>query len=448
MNNIYKINRNLFNIYLLFTREPFSKAYIEELEFFSNGNNSVIGLISFDLIDSDYSAVVLSRDESKQYRAENVKTSLTTSEEAEIWVKKEMNSDKIIIHDNDTVFFDLFNIVAKEKQIHPYFKELNNNEGFSGSKDVIKEISYHYKDIDGNFIEQFQSINGFDARLWELYLFCLCREEGFSFKRNKYAPDFIIEKSNDIIAIEAVTISRDLNKKVDIKNFNPKSREETTKLLENEIPLKFGSALFSKLKKKYWEFEHVKGKPLLIAIADFHDTMSMTWSFPALTSYLYGYKYEAKHDENGKLIITPIKIKGFVKKTGVKIPSGFFNQPDSENISAILFSSTATISKFNRMGKQAGLGSENLSIIRMGAKHNFDENSSESIPFMHQINEECNELWSEGTSIFHNPNALIPLKEELFPAVAHHYFLDEFISSVFPEFFPYFSMNQNIVSIK
>lgn len=442
-----KINRNLFNIYLLFTREPFSRTYINELEFFSNGDNTIIGLVSLDLIDNDFSGVVLSRDQSKQYRAENVITCLSTLEEARQWVQKEMSSDKIIIHDNKSNFFDLFNTITKENQIHPYYNSLKNDEAFSGSKDVIKEISYHYKDIDGNFIEQFQSLNGFDARLWELYLFCLCREESFSFKRNKHAPDFIIEKFNEIIAIEAVTISCDSSKKIDIKNFEPKSKEETTELLKDEMPLKFGSALFSKLKKKYWELEHVNGKPFLIAIADFHDTMSMTWSFPALITYLYGYTYEAKHDKNGKLVITPIKITEFVKKTGTKIPAGFFNQPDSENISAILFSSTATVSKFNRMGKQAGLGSEKLSIIRMGAKHNFDENSSESIPFINHINEECNELWSEGVSIFHNPNAIIPLKKELFPSVAHHFFKDENISSIFPNFFPYFSMNQNIVSV-
>jgi len=50
-------------------------------------------------------------------------------------------------------------------------------------------------------------------------------------------------------------------------------------------------------------------------------------------------------------------------------------------------------------------------------------------------------------SIFHNPNALIPLKEELFPSVAHHYFKDKNILSVFPEFFPYFSINQNLISV-
>lgn len=441
------INRNLFNIYLLFTRVPFVRYLTQELEFYKKGNNELIGLISFDYTDSDYSAVILSRDKSKQYRAEKVTASMLTIEEARIWIDEQMSIDSITMHDNKSEFFDLFEIIVGDEQLHPHFVLLKEHLAFSAAKSVIQEVSYHYKDIDGNFIQQFQSVNGFDSRLWELYLFCLCREESFSFNRNKNAPDFLIEKFGNEIAIEAVTVNRKQKDKESILNYNPKSIEEINQELENEMPLRFGSALFDKLKKKYWELEHVKGKPLVIAIADFHETMSMTWSFTALTNYLFGYKYDFHHDENGDLIILPIKIQEFIKKTGSSVPSGFFFQPDSENISAVIFSSTATLSKFNRIGKQAGLGSDKSTIIRMGAKHNFDKNASLPDAFSYVVTEECNESWAEGVSIFHNPNAKIPLDPELFPSVAHH-FLDEEqqIHSFFPDFFPYFSISQNIIT--
>jgi hypothetical protein len=38
------------------------------------------------------------------------------------------------------------------------------------------------------------------------------------------------------------------------------------------------------------------------------------------------------------------------------IPAGFFRQPDAENVSAVLASNQATLTKFNRMGKIAGFG--------------------------------------------------------------------------------------------
>ena len=46
------------------------------------------------------------------------------------------------------------------------------------------------------------------------------------------------------------------------------------------------------------------------------------------------------------------------------------------------------------------------------------------------------ETWGEGISIFHNPNALRPLPEELFPSVAHHQFIEGQIRSHIPEFHP------------
>ena len=444
-NDVKRINRNLFNIFALFTREPFARFISKELDFFSNLDYSVIGLILLDYTDNNYTCILLSRDISRQYRAENLKVDIKTLQQAEKWIIENLNNSVIVHHDNKTEFFDIFKEEVNEKQRHPYFDLLKNSIALSSAKETIKEISYHYKDIDGNFIQQFQSINGFDARLWEIYLFCLCREEYFSFKRNKNAPDFMIEKNNVEIAIEAVTIGRNKNTEINEKKFKPKSLTEINEELKNEMPLKFGSVLFDKLKKEYWKKEHVIGKPFIIAVADFHDTMSMTWSFPALIDYIFGYRYEHWHNDKGELIIKPVKINEFIKKTGATVPAGFFFQPKTENISAIIFSSTATLSKFNRMGKQAGLGSNKSNIMRIGTCHNFEKNASKPNLFQYQVNENCKELWSEGVSIFHNPNALIPLNPELFPSVAHHFFKDENIESFFPDFYPYSSMNQNIV---
>ncbi|MCG8450861.1 MAG: hypothetical protein MI725_14945, partial [Pirellulales bacterium] len=114
-----------------------------------------------------------------------------------------------------------------------------------------------------------------------------------------------------------------------------------------------GSALFSKLQKQYWNLPHVTGKPLVFAIADFHDDQSMLWTATALHEYLYGVRHESHHGESGELVVDPIQI--LTHKVGEKeVPSGFFFQPDTENVSAVLFSASGTISKFNRLGRQAG----------------------------------------------------------------------------------------------
>src|SRR5699024_6681360 len=106
--------------------------------------------------------------------------------------------------------------------------------------------------------------------------------------------------------------------------------------------------------------------------------------------------------------------KDYIKPNGTKIPSGFFFQPNTENISAIIFSTCGTISKFNRMGKQADLGSELPILIRIGAFHNHESNAIDPTFRHYQVNQESNETWSEGVIIFHNPNAKYPIDPNLF----------------------------------
>ncbi len=77
---------------------------------------------------------------------------------------------------------------------------------------------------------------------------------------------------------------------------------------------------------------------------------------PAINDYLFGLRATWHKDQDGKLHIKENAIREH--RWGNKaIASGFFNQPDAEHVSAVLFSNSATLSKFNRMGKLAGFGS-------------------------------------------------------------------------------------------
>jgi len=167
------------------------------------------------------------------------------------------------------------------------------------------------------------------------------------------------------------------------------------------------------------------------------------WSSTALINYLYGVKHEYHYNEKGELVITPIKLKSH--KVGDKeIPSGFFFQPNSEHVSGILFSASGTISKFNRIGKQAGFGDPKIIMIRQGMCHNHDPNASVPNNFRYIVNTKCNETWAEGISLFHNSNAIHRISKDLFPSIAHHEFINGQIISFLPEFHPYSSFTINI----
>jgi hypothetical protein len=159
---------------------------------------------------------------------------------------------------------------------------------------------------------------------------------------------------------------------------------------------------------------HVKGHPLVFAIHDYHQEASMIWSRPALCEYLYGIRTRVR---DGKPHVELIETHSW---NGKEIPSGFFNQPDSKNVSAILFSNQATVTKFNRMGKLAGLGGAEIKMIRNGFLSNPDQSAIHPIPFSIDVDDPAyEESWADSLVMYHNPNATNPLDPRLFPDISH-----------------------------
>lgn len=441
-----------FNALAGYSRSPAASYISQELKWFSNTEETIIGVLLIDTIDSDYVCVVLGRDESGKFRAFDVSPGIESLEKATIWIKGSIRwhtskNKKIFPQGEKIKALDLFSPVVPIEQQNPFFINLNSNVVFYPAKKIINEMMPHFIDIDGNFVQQFQS-TGFDSRLWELYLNSYFTEEQLFVVRKYHTPDFLVKKYGKEVAIEAVIVGRNPdNPPKYFKKYNvPKFPNDIIEEQSNAMPIKFGSPLYSKLKKEYWKLPHVNGKPIVFAIADFHDDQSMLWSSTGLINYLYGVKHDFYHDEKGKLIITPIKI-GSHKIGNKEIPSGFFFQPNSEYVSAVLFSASGTISKFNRLGRQAGFKPDNVIMIREGTCHDHDPNASIPKFFRYKVDESSNETWGEGLSMYHNPKAIHPIPKELFPSIAHHEFQDGQIVSVLPEFHLYASLTFNIQGV-
>ena len=190
------------------------------------------------------------------------------------------------------------------------------------------------------------------------------------------------------------------------------------------MPIKFGNPLFEKLKKKDWERSHVQGFPYLIAIADFHGPQTMTWSGSALSSYLFGLeiKFDCASDGGSFWHYEPIKKHKWEEK---HIPPCFFDQPSAENISAVLFTNAGTLPKFNRMGVLADFGDPSVRLIRKGTILNPNPQSALPFPFLADVDEPgYDEGWADELQVFHNPNAVCPLDQGLFPNATHHFLED------------------------
>lgn len=432
------------------SRRPSASYVSTELEWYANEDESLLGVVLLDTIDNDYVSLVMVPDEAERYRCFNLECSIPTLEEARAWLINTMKWHtgqelRVSPQGDSPQGLSLFDPITPIDKQHPYFAHLANSIAYLPAKEIISRLMPHYVDIDGNFVEQFQT-SGFDARLWELYINTYLAEEDLFIDRTKNRPDFLVERYGTSVAIEAVIVGRRRDRPPEYFYSAPEVRpsEEVLSSHLHEMPIRFGSPLYTKLNERYWELPHVQGKPLIFAIADFHDDRSMLWSSTGLINYLYGYRHDFHYDENSQLIITPIKID--THKVGEKeIPSGYFLQPESENVSAILFSASGTISKFNRIGRQAGFSDPRVTMIRQGTCHNHDPNASMPNFFRYIVNEQRNETWAEGLSMYHNPSARYPVPEELFPSIAHHRFRDGQLVSVLPEFHPYASVTLNLI---
>ena len=450
---IQKLDPKRFNALAGHSRSPAAAYVSKELEWYRNEDESLLGVILLDIIDNDYVSIMMVPDEAGRYRCFKLKDSIPTLEDARTWIINTMKwytgqGVKVCPQGDSSQGVNLFDPITPIDKQHPYFTHLANNITFLSARTIINNMMPHFVDIDGNFVEQFQT-SGFEARLWELYMNTYLVEEELFIDRTEDKPDFVVEKYGKTVAIEAVIVGRKKNNPPKYFYSAPELRspEEIGMSNQNEMPIRFGSPLYSKLQKKYWELPHVQGNPLVFAIADFHDDQSMLWSPTALINYLYGFKYDFHYDENKQLIITPVKID--THKVGKKeIPSGYFLQPESEYVSAILFSASGTISKFNRIGRQAGYYDPRGIMIRQGTCHNHDPNASMPNFFRYIVDEQCNETWAEGLSMYHNPNARFPVPEELFPSIAHHRFIDGRLVSLLPDFHPYGSVTYHIIGTK
>jgi hypothetical protein len=452
---VKRIDKKKFDAYILTSRSPKLELFSEEKLWFSNDDETILGTVVLDKTDNDYAAIVLGRDEIGRFRAFNQQVFFVEIDQAIDWIENTIKwytgLGKKIFPQGDTdgtKTCRLFEIKTDLDRQHPYFIRLNSDDAFLPAKHIIDQLMPHFVDIDGNFVEQFQT-TGFDSRVWELYLYSFFIEEEFEIDRRYDRPDFIVNKYGQSIAIEAVTVGRK-NSKPKYINLDPEyfRQIEKTKKDRDEMAIRFGSPLYTKLQKEYWNLNQTEDLPIVLAIADFHEDYSMTWSSSYLMNYLYGYDHDWYHDDNGNLIIKPFRIEKHVHNDK-EIPSGFFEIPEAENISGILFSASGTISKFNRMGIQAGFKQENIRAIRFGFSHKHDPNASKPDFFQYEVDESSQETWKEGLNLYHNPRAKFPLDPELFPGIAHH-FLEESgnVVSYLPDFHPYSSISLHMKIIE
>jgi hypothetical protein len=430
-----QISQARFNAFTIGTRDWKVFTLIEEVAWFANVDETVIGAICFDLHDQDYHWIVLARDEELQFRWVDGAANFETVDEAKLALSKKIDSIKPEDissgfgnqGDKSRSAFDLIEPIPNTpaEKMHEYFKHLFEAPSLSPARQMLTEISRWLVSKDPNFKRDFQ-FHQFDQRLWEIYIWAVVKEAGYNVTQHE-APDFKCEGFGATFSIEATTMAPS-EKGVLSGVPQPQNAEELAAYQEGYLPIKFASALTAKLNKKhkekfYWELPECKDDPFLIAVADFHAPGSMTYSQGALFPYLYGSRAEAIIEDGvRRTIYTKIEEVQFRDK---KIPAGFFRLPNSENVSGVMFSNAGTLTKFNRMGILAGFHHNFHSMRRIGRKYNLDQGSLDGTAFdVDVLDVNYRETWGEELVIYHNPHAKYPLEPNIFPDALHVFEID------------------------
>ena len=393
----------------------------------ATSDENVLGAVYFIEKIGRFTYTLEVADKSGRFRRFFLALPLFTARKAEASIRADLElieSGKKAAPEVDAVPWgmDLFGAELSDN-LNPKFLNLRDAPQSSATKRAISEVARWFNDLDGNFVKDFQT-TGYDARLWELYLFASFVELGFSIERDKAVPDFHLKRGAKNVFVEAVTANPSNGIQFSIDGPPPPPPENYAHYIEHEMPQKFGSPLHSKIVKEYWKRPEVAGHSFMIAIADFHAPASMTWSHTALSFYLYGMGVELDPGQPNyrKAVAKPMGDHIVGKKV---IPTNFFGQEAHKYVSAIMFSNAGTNPKFNRIGTLAGFGDPNVKLIREGGLYDHTPGSIDAIHFKIDVEDPFyEETWSDEIEIYHNPNAVAPLDPDLFPSLTHFYWRD------------------------
>lgn len=220
--------------------------------------------------------------------------------------------------------------------LHPHFKLLSGNEWLP-VREAVSRWASGFEDRDNKFSREFQTT--FNSSFWELYLFQCFKDLDLDVDFTNKSPDFYLTtKYGESFNVEAVTANHAQGATPEWlnpgKNPSPELLNTACVRILNSIDSKH-----KKFLKSYSRLEHVKGKPFVIALAPFEQPMSSLQNNEAIIRVLYGQGIDK---DNGFVETrTP-----FVLKDGnVHLELGMFASSKYKEISAIIFSTTATIGK-------------------------------------------------------------------------------------------------------
>ena len=181
-----------------------------ELAWLASDDEWVVATLIVDT-DGEFSAQVLARDLKERYRWVAGTPFFSTPVEALAHLQETVDEllpkldEERSQGDEVGKPIDFFTPIHPTDELNSDFVTLTTIEAYSPARGIIEPMMRWYEDADGNFVERFQT-TGYDARIWELYLFAALSEAGYMLDRSRPAPDFVATGLEGEFCVEATTV--------------------------------------------------------------------------------------------------------------------------------------------------------------------------------------------------------------------------------------------------
>ena len=210
-----KLTKARFDLFAIGTRLSPTRLVAEEISYWSDLDENLIGVVFRDRIDNDFGWSLMVRDRLGRFRGVDlgINFEFLRWAEANLRIKiAEISRTAGLVElgiqgDETNAPVDLLTPLpgTRPEQLHPYFVELIERPGRAPARAVLREIGPWLTAADPHFVQEFQR-HQFDQRFWELYLWAAFREGGYDVAHGQ-APDFYCSAPGIAFAVEATTVA-------------------------------------------------------------------------------------------------------------------------------------------------------------------------------------------------------------------------------------------------
>lgn len=318
---------------------------------------------------------------------------------------------------------DFFTPIVDESKQNKNFKSVLATFR-AAERALFSAWSEGFEDRDGKIVKEFQTT--FNSTFWEVYLHACFREYGFNQDWSRSTPDFCLSANGHEFVLEATTGNAAQGKLNEWdKTYSPEELQSVRRFrdLNKEAVIRLSNAIVGKARKYeklYKTLDYVRDKPFVIAVAPFEQPhFNLQYDRP-IRALLYDYYVDEDAYLDNPLLYPDgppaISLGSVEKDNGSEVPLGLFNGAEMAEVSAVVFSCTATWGKLSALSENPETVTRVLSVWA---------SPPDGVPEKRVgTPADCGETILDGLQVFHNPYAKYPLSPDVFRnrRVVQHFF--------------------------